>query len=221
MRFLKITAISIVILFVAAITILSNSDLLSTNAVNRPNLDKLKSSNPRAYLDALRNIDPARWESEFSAMDKEGYEKYVFYRQPRSTIEKKIRIELLEKKLKTVASTDLHTQEDIYGELIILDDQNKTYEKKFQATHGQLRRKAEQIESQLNKYRDEEFAAFANAVVQSGYSCTSVTMVEPYNTQTELGKRFLVGCAGQQKNFYYQVTIQQRGTVLVEPWHLR
>jgi hypothetical protein len=60
-------------------------------------------------------------------------------------------------------------------------------------------------------------AAFESEVVRSGYNCPRIVSVYRLEYQTERGQPFMVACAGGS-GFFYRVTVQQRGTVLVEPW---
>jgi hypothetical protein len=61
-------------------------------------------------------------------------------------------------------------------------------------------------------------AAFAEAVNQGGYNCPQALIVTRLDYQNERGQPFMVACSGSAMGLYYRVTVQPRGTAIVEPW---
>jgi hypothetical protein len=61
-------------------------------------------------------------------------------------------------------------------------------------------------------------AAFRDAVNQGGYNCPRVILVSRLDYQDERGQPFMVACSGPGLGFSYRVTVQPRGTVIVESW---
>lgn len=109
-------------------------------------LDALRVSNPQAYLKEIEDRDLAKWEVEFRALDKEGYEKFQTERNAKRKIEDRNKIEQYLARLKATPEPNLEEQKNIYSHLMALDMENVEYEKKFKSVMQQFERKRDEQE---------------------------------------------------------------------------
>jgi zinc ribbon protein len=93
-------------------------------AKNEARLQGLRTSDPSAYLAELKSAADPRWETEYEALDKPGYQLFV---HERSEAARKAEIAKLVDELKTVPSTDIDRMLTLYVRLTTLDPMNPAY----------------------------------------------------------------------------------------------
>jgi hypothetical protein len=58
--------------------------------------------------------------------------------------------------------------------------------------------------------------AFNELIIKQGFNCPSVISLIRNKMQTERGQPFQVACSGRPGGLFYRVTVQPRGTAIVE-----
>jgi hypothetical protein len=116
-------------------------------------LQELRRSDPQAYLAELKAASDGRWESEFAALDKQGYELFVGERRRSEEAARKAQVAKLVDALKTVPPTDTEGMLALYISLNTLEPTHQEYKKKREALTKQV---AEAAQAEKAKKAAEE-----------------------------------------------------------------
>jgi hypothetical protein len=90
-------------------------------------LQELRLSDPKAYLAELKASNDPRWEREFKALDKQGYQSFVG-----------TEITKLKEEMKLIAVTDIRRMLAVYVRLTDLDPENQEYKSKIETLTRQV-----------------------------------------------------------------------------------
>jgi len=93
-------------------------------------LRSLKTTDPKQYLAELKAANDPRWESEFKALDKPGYDAYLADLKAKQEQERQAWIRHWNEQLASTKPDDLEEQYRIYSALAELDPSNKDYASK-------------------------------------------------------------------------------------------
>jgi hypothetical protein len=105
---------------------------------NEVRLQALRSSDPKAYLSALRVANDSRWETELKALDKPEYDALIAERQRQEGDATKEQISSVLAQLAKTPTSDLITQYSLYRSLSVLDPSNASYANKSYSLSVQL-----------------------------------------------------------------------------------
>lgn len=116
---------------------------IQTQAKNEARLAELRIKDPAAYLTELKISNDPRWEREFEATDKKGYDAFLAERRAKEEQTRKESIASLLAELKLLSSSDFEAQQKIYSRLSELDPKNTGFQLKRDTLEKQITEKRE------------------------------------------------------------------------------